>query len=182
MLAFFFLSFSYLKLIFDVDRYVASTTGRSHALGAHPGRSAHSSRTASSAASTPILRQRNNHRHHQIIRFNTRRLIIFHQRITNQHHNNQQQFQSTAEIPLVHRDNLLVPVNNQSAHHPVAAPGTSHLLLAHRRKTLSDSRNSLDSSAQMDGAAAHHMTMSCMDQEVSESSQTKNTSVMMSYL
>jgi hypothetical protein len=182
MLSFFFFPIS--TDILHVDRYVASTTGRSHALGAHPGiRSAHSSRT-SSAASTPILRHRSNqHRHHQIIRFNTRRLIIFHQRITNQHHNNQQQ-QSTAEIPLVHRDNLLtVPVNNQNAHHhhhhhPAAASGTAHLLLAHRQTLCHSAPNSVDSSAQMD--AAHHML--CMDQEVSESSQTKNTSVMMSYL
>jgi hypothetical protein len=159
---------------FYVDRYVAST-GRSYALGAHPGRSAHSSRT-SSAASTPILRHRNNHRH-QIIRFNTRRLIIFHQRITSQNLHNQQQ--STAEIPLVHRDNLLLPLNNQRE--PNAAASASLLLPARRQpKNLSDSPNSADSQNDANGAAV--TTMMCMDHEVSESSQTKNTSVMISYL
>lgn len=151
---------------FHVDRYVAST-GRSYPLSA--GRSAHSSRT-SSAASTPILRHRNNHRH-QIIRFNTRRLIIFHQRITNQNLRNQQQ--SSAEIPLVHRDNLLATANNQHA------PASAVLPAAHHRKTLSDTPNSAESQNVGNGAA---VTMLCLDQDVSETSQTKNTSVMISYL
>ncbi|XP_046643009.1 neuromedin-K receptor-like isoform X2 [Daphnia pulicaria] len=143
--------------------------GRSYPLSAHPGRSAHSSRT-SSAASTPILRHRNNHRH-QIIRFNTRRLIIFHQRITNQNLRNQQQ--SSAEIPLVHRDNLLATANNQHA------PASAVLPAAHHRKTLSDTPNSAESQNVGNGAA---VTMLCLDQDVSETSQTKNTSVMISYL
>jgi hypothetical protein len=116
------------------------------------------------------LRHRNNHRH-QIIRFNTRRLIIFHQRITNQNLRNQQQ--SSAEIPLVHRDNLLATANNQHAPASAVPPA------AHHRKTLSDTPNSAESQNVGNVAA---VTMLCLDQDVSETSQTKNTSVMISYL
>lgn len=153
----FFLVFSFL------DRYVA-LTGRSYALGPNVGRSAHTSRT-SSAASSPILRHRNNHRH-RIIRFNTRRLIIFHQRITSQNLHQQH----SSEIPLVHRDNLLLAGNNRS-----------HRQLSSSPTSLLPSRNLANPEAQI--ANQGPTTVTCIDQDLlSDSSQTKNTSVMNSYL
>ncbi|KAK4020425.1 hypothetical protein OUZ56_002404 [Daphnia magna] len=147
----FFLVFSFL------DRYVA-LTGRSYALGPNVGRSAHTSRT-SSAASSPILRHRNNHRH-RIIRFNTRRLIIFHQRITSQNLHQQH----SSEIPLVHRDNLLLAGNNQR-----------HRQLSSSPTSLLPSSNLANPEAQIANKGA--TTVTCIDQDLlSDSSQTKNTS------
>uniref|UniRef100_A0A0P5S0U6 Class a rhodopsin g-protein coupled receptor gprllk n=1 Tax=Daphnia magna TaxID=35525 RepID=A0A0P5S0U6_9CRUS len=138
--------------------------GRSYALGPNVGRSAHTSRT-SSAASSPILRHRNNHRH-RIIRFNTRRLIIFHQRITSQNLHQQH----SSEIPLVHRDNLLLAGNNQR-----------HRQLSSSPTSLLPSSNLANPEAQIANKGA--TTVTCIDQDLlSDSSQTKNTSVMNSYL
>ncbi|XP_057370381.2 neuromedin-K receptor-like isoform X2 [Daphnia carinata] len=136
--------------------------GRSYALGPNVGRSAHTSRT-SSAATSPILRHRNNHRH-RIIRFNTRRLIIFHQRITSQNLHQQH----SSEIPLVHRDNLLLPGNNRRHQQLSSSPTPTSSNLA---KPEAQNANK--------GAT----TVTCTDQDLlSDSSQTKNTSVMNSYL